>query len=78
MAVIATLAQSSELSSTVSGSTTTPDVAVVNISQTKLEAMPDVDLSAKEAGSVIAYNNDTGIWIATNAQDNQTLNGGAF
>ena len=77
MAVIATLAQSSELSSTVSGSTT-PNVAVVNVSQTRLEAMPDVDLSAKGAGSVIAYNNDTGIWIATNAQDNQTLNGGAF
>ena len=77
MAVIATLAQSSELSSTVSGSTT-PNVAVVNVSQTKLEAMPDVDLSAKEAGSVIAYNNSTSTWIATNAQDNQTLNGGAF
>ena len=77
MAVIATLAQSSELSSTVSGSAT-PTVAVVNVSQTKLEAMPDVDLSAKEAGSVIAYNNSTSTWIATNAQDNQTLNGGAF
>ena len=77
MAVIATLVQSSELSSTVSGSAT-PTVAVVNVSQTKLEAMPDVDLSAKEAGSVIAYNNSTSTWIATNAQDNQTLNGGAF
>ena len=52
MAVIATLAQSSELSSTVSG-TSAPNVAVVNVSQTRLEAMPDVDLSAKGVGSVI-------------------------
>ena len=77
MAVIATLAQSSELTSTVSGSTT-PNVAVVNVSQTRLEAMPDVDLSAKGAGSVIAYNNVTNTWIATNSQDNQTFNGGSF
>mgnify|MGYP003315270710 FL=1 len=77
MAVIATLAQSSELSSTVSG-TSAPNVAVVNVSQTRLEAMPDVDLSAKGAGSVIAYNNATSTWIATNSQDNQTFNGGSF
>jgi hypothetical protein len=77
MAVIATLAQSSELSSTVSG-TSAPNVAVVNVSQTRLEAMPDVDLSAKGVGSVIAYNNVTNTWIATNSQDNQTFNGGSF
>ena len=77
MAVIATLVQSSELSSTVSG-TSAPNVAVVNVSQTRLEAMPDVDLSAKGVGSVIAYNNVTNTWIATNSQDNQTFNGGSF
>ena len=77
MAVIATLAQRSELSSTVSG-TSAPNVAVVNVSQTRLEAMPDVDLSAKGVGSVIAYNNVTNTWIATNSQDNQTFNGGSF
>ena len=77
MAVIATLAQSSELSSTVSG-TSAPNVAVVNLRPTPLEAMPDVDLSAKGVGSVIAYNNVTNTWIATNSQDNQTFNGGSF
>mgnify|MGYP003320008283 CR=1 FL=1 len=61
---------------------TSAAVTTVNLAQapsiTSTASLADVDLSAKQSGSVVNFNTTTSKWEATNAPDNLILNGGAF
>lgn len=44
----------------------------------RIEDLTNVDVSNKEPGSVLVYDNNTDKWLATLLLDKQTVNGGNF
>ena len=51
-----------------------------NVLSTRLEDLFDVSANGKPDGSVLLYNEETGLWEVTNLMDNQNtkINGGHF